>query len=142
MPQTKSIETRAVQDFLKAAYTLRDEDRPVSTNALAEALDVSAPSVTDMAVRLSTTGLIFYRKHHGVVLTQEDRQVAYEILHRHKCIERFLIHALDYTLDQAHEEAEQMEHAVSERFVTALEQRMNESFAEDKGSLRGRGSKT
>lgn len=135
MPQMKSLETRAVQDFLKAVYNLQDEREPVSTNALAEVLEVSAPSVSDMAARLSAAGLIHYRKHYGVALTQEGEQIAHNVLRRHECIERFLMHDLGYTLEQAHEEAERMEHAVSERFITALEQRMPSSPAEEKSLL-------
>ncbi len=120
MSQTRLPESQSVQDFLKAVYTLQKQCERVSTNALAEALLISAPSVTDMAGRLCAVGLLDYRKHRGVKLTQIGEKSARNVIQRHELIEQFLIEHLNYNQDQAHQEAELMEHVVSDKFVEAL----------------------
>ncbi len=125
MPRTKSLDTRAVQDFLKTVYTLQSQSERVSTNRLAKGLSISAPSVTDMAARLSTDGLLDYRKHHGVRLTESGERAAQEIVRRHEWIEQFLVRDLGFTPDEAHLEAEQMEHVVSKRLIDALEVKLS-----------------
>lgn len=116
--------SQSVEDFLKALLALQKVHERVSTNALAEALSVAAPSVTDMAARLGTSGLIDYRKYHGMRLTEGGEQVAQEIIRRHELIEAYLVCHLGFAPDEAHQEAEQMEHAVSNRFVNALIHRL------------------
>ena len=120
MPQNKLPESQSVQDFLKAVYTLQGTHERVLTNSLAEALSITAPSVTDMASRLCAAGLLHYRKHRGVKLTETGEQAAQSIMQRHLLIERFLIERLDYNAEDAHQEAEVMEHVVSDKFVEAL----------------------
>ena len=117
--------TPSVEDFLKALLMLQRQRERVSTNTLAETLSIAAPSVTDMAVRLSAAGLIDYRKYHGVRLTEAGEQAAQQIIERHELIEEYLVSHLGFALDEAHQEAEQMEHAVSDRFVNALIHKLN-----------------
>lgn len=116
--------TRAIEDFLKAVYVLQqdltDEEQRVSTTALKDALHISAPSVTDMAQRLEDAKLIDYKKHYGVTLTDEGQKIALRIIRRHRLIELYLVRELGYTLDEVHDEAEKLEHAVSDRFITAV----------------------
>lgn len=124
MSQTKPPDSPSVQDFLKAVYELQNTHERVLTNTLAEALAISAPSVTDMAGRLCAAGLLDYRKHHGVKLTEAGEQSARTIMQRHLLIERFLIEHLGFDVAEAHQEAERMEHAVSDKFVEALALRL------------------
>lgn len=105
MPQTKLIETSAAQDFLKTVYMLQTQSDRVSTHRLAEVLSISAPSVSDMAARLSADGLIDYRKYYGVRLTEAGASIAQAVVRRHERIEQFLVHDLGYTADEAHCEA-------------------------------------
>ena len=115
---TKS--SQSVEDFLKAIYTLqRDGDR-VSTNALAGILNITAPAVTDMAQRLVDEGTVDYLKYRGVRLTDDGRQVALKMLRRHRLIELYLVQGLGYQLHEVHDEAEALEHTVSDRFVEAI----------------------
>lgn len=115
---TKS--SQSVEDFLKAIYTLqRDGDR-VSTNALAGMLNITAPAVTDMAQRLVDEGTVDYLKYRGVRLTDDGRQVALKMLRRHRLIELYLVQDLGYQLHEVHDEAEALEHTVSDRFVEAI----------------------
>lgn len=118
--------SQSVEDFLKAVYTLqRDGDR-VSTNALADALRISAPAVTDMAQRLVEEGTVDYLKYRGVRLTQEGERVALQMLRRHRLIETYLVRDLGYQLHEIHDEAEALEHSVSDRFVEAIARKLGE----------------
>lgn len=121
------LESRSAENFLKAVYTLLQsgEDERVSTNALAEALGVKAPSVTDMARRLEESGLLDYKKYRGVKLTDMGERVALRVLRRHRLLELYLMQELDYALHEVHDEAEVLEHHVSDRFVEAIERKMD-----------------
>lgn len=92
----------------------------VSTNALADALNIAAPSVTDMARRLVDSGLVDYRKYYGVLLTPKGEAVALRVIRRHRLIELYLVEELGYDLHAVHDEAENLEHAVSDAFVEAI----------------------
>ena len=116
--------SQSVEDFLKAVYTLQSECDRVSTNALADALNVSAPAVTDMAQRLVEEGTVDYRKYRGVRLTEEGERVALQMLRRHRLIETYLVHDLGYKLHEIHDEAEALEHSVSDRFIDAIARKL------------------
>lgn len=118
-------QTTAVEDFLKAVYVLQQRDERASTNALREALNITAPSVTDMAKRLTDSGLIDYQKYKGVRLTEDGERVALQILRRHRLIELYLVQELGYELHEVHEEAENLEHAVSDQFIEAISAKLN-----------------
>jgi len=115
-----SAKSQSVQDFLKTVYTLQQQTERVSTNALAEALNITAPSVTDMAQRLVQEGTIDYRKYKGVRLTDNGKTVALKMLRRHRLIELYLVRDLGYELHEVHDEAESLEHTVSDRFIEAI----------------------
>src|SRR6185295_19207780 len=98
--------TDAVENFLKAIYTLQHGDDRVQTNTLSDILGKTAPSVTDMAQRLENAGLVDYQKYHGVILTQAGREIALKIIRRHRLIELYLVTELGYELHEVHDEAE------------------------------------
>ncbi|MCC6567063.1 MAG: metal-dependent transcriptional regulator [Chloroflexi bacterium] len=116
--------SESVENFLKAVYTLQHVSERVSTNALAERLNVTAPSVTDMAQRLEDAGLLNYQKYYGMRLTDEGERVALSVIRRHRLIELFLVRELGYDLHEVHDEAERLEHAVSDRFVEAIDRKL------------------
>lgn len=125
-PDTPS---ESAENFLKAVYSIQQTVGPnkrVSTNALAELLGIKAPSVTDMAQKLTELGYIHYKKYQGVRLTKEGEIQALKILRRHRLIELFLVESLGYALHEVHDEAERLEHAVSERFITAISQKLGD----------------
>lgn len=129
MPDRKDPSTdlsQSVEDFIKAVYSLQQDDERVSTNALSAALNISAPSVTDMAQRLVTAGLIDYERYKGVVLTSAGRAMALKVIRRHRLIELYLVRELGYELREVHKEAERLEHAVSDRFVEAIAHKMGD----------------
>jgi DtxR family Mn-dependent transcriptional regulator len=114
----------STENFLKAVYTLQQHSERVSTNALADALNVKAPSVTDMARRLESAGFLDYQKYRGMALTEKGLDVALKVLRRHRLIELYLMEELGYALHEVHAEAEVLEHHVSERFVEAIAQKL------------------
>lgn len=116
--------SEAVENFLKAVYTLQNGGERVSTNALAEQLGVKAPSITDMARRMVETGMIDYQKYHGVRLTTLGRITALAVIRRHRLIELFLVQELGYSLREVHHEAERLEHVVSDQFIAAIDRKL------------------
>lgn len=123
--------TEAIDDYLKALYQLGEEPHPaaprrVATGELAQALGVSAPSVCSMLKRLAALDppLVDSERHGGARLTGEGRRHALRVLRRHRLLETFLQRELGYAWDEVHEEADRLEHVVSERFCEALARRL------------------
>jgi DtxR family Mn-dependent transcriptional regulator len=112
--------SEAIEDFLKAVYLLQQEQDRVQTSALAEALSITAPSTTEMAKKLAKANLVIHEPYRGIRLTQAGERVALEIVRNHRLLELFLVQALGYTWDEVHEEAERLEHAVSDRLIQRI----------------------
>jgi DtxR family Mn-dependent transcriptional regulator len=111
--------SESVDDYLKAILELGgSKELHVTTNALAERLRVRTPSVTGMLQRLATErpALVSYQKHRGVQLTAAGKRRAWELVRHHRLLELFLHDVLKYSWDEVHEEAERLEHFISERF--------------------------
>jgi DtxR family Mn-dependent transcriptional regulator len=107
-----------VEDYLKAVYQLTAEGGRAGTGEIAALLEVAPASVTDMLQRLDQEEppLVDYRKHQGAGLTDHGEKVALEILRHHRLLELFLHEVLGYSWDKVHEEAETLEHVISEYF--------------------------
>lgn len=116
-PNLEETYSEAIQDFLKAIYLLEQEHERVQTSILAEYLGITAPSTTEMAKKLARARLVVHEPYRGVRLTEAGRRVALEIIRNHRLIELFLVETLGYTWDEVHDEAERLEHAVSDRFI-------------------------
>jgi DtxR family transcriptional regulator, Mn-dependent transcriptional regulator len=112
--------TRSVEDYLKAIYQISPEGRPASTSEIAHLLALSPPSVTGMVKRLSEYGLLEHVPYRGVQLTEEGRRAALRMVRRHRLIEAYLVEFLGYSWDTVHEEAERLEHAVSETMIERM----------------------
>jgi DtxR family transcriptional regulator, Mn-dependent transcriptional regulator len=106
----------AVQDYAKAIYSLeqRGDGGAVSTNALAERLGVSAASASSMVKKLDGLGIVEHVPYRGVGLTERGMSVALEVLRHHRLLERFLVEELGVPWDRVHDEAEVLEHHLSE----------------------------
>ena len=105
----------AIQDYAKAIYALeRRDDGPVSTNALAERLEVTAASASGMVRRLGELGLVSHVPYRGVQLTPAGERVALEVLRHHRLLELYLAQSLGVPWDRVHDEAEVLEHVLSE----------------------------
>jgi DtxR family Mn-dependent transcriptional regulator len=113
----------SVGDYLKAIWELSEEgaaEGAASTNDVAERLSFSAASVSNMFGRLREMGLAEYERYHGATLTEEGRAEALRLLRRHRLIETFLLECLGYSWKEVHEEAESMEHSVTDDFTERL----------------------
>jgi len=114
--------TQSIQDYLKHIYELSADGGTASTNDLAERLGVAPASVTGMIQRLAASKppLIVYRKHQGVTLTPAGERAALEVIRHHRLLETWLVQTLDYSWDEVHEEAERLEHVISEDFEARI----------------------
>ncbi|MCZ6678886.1 MAG: metal-dependent transcriptional regulator [Candidatus Poribacteria bacterium] len=108
--------THAMEDYLKAIYLLQKGEEKVSTTAIAEQMNVSAPSVTGMIRKLTTMGLIDHTSYQGVQLTEGGKKVAKEVLRHHRLLELYLVEIMGFTWDKVHDEADKLEHVISEEF--------------------------
>ncbi len=114
--------TRAEENYLKAIYHLGgSKASSIATNAIAEEMDTKPSSVTDMAKKLADKGLVSYVKYQGVSLTDLGTKTALTIIRKHRLWEVFLVNKLDFTWDEVHEVAEQLEHIKSEKLIDKLD---------------------
>jgi DtxR family Mn-dependent transcriptional regulator len=110
-----AAKTEAVEDYAKAIYALaRRAGGPVGTSALADRLGVSPGTVTAMLKRMAEMGLVEHEPYHGVSLTAAGERVALEVIRHHRLIESYLAEALGMPWDKVHDEAEVLEHYISE----------------------------
>ena len=110
-----------MEDYIKAIYVLeREAGGRVATSALAEYLEVTPPTVSSMLGKLEERGLAEREEYKGVTLTDEGELVALEILRHHRLIEAFLTEHLDYDWADVHEEADRLEHHISEQFEARI----------------------
>jgi DtxR family Mn-dependent transcriptional regulator len=130
--------TESVDDYLKAILELSGpEEQPVSSNALAAHLDVRAASVTGMLQKLAAQrpSFVKYEKHHGVILSDMGRRRATEILRHHRLLERFLHDVLDFSWDEVHDEAERLEHYISERLEDRIAAKLGDPALDPHGHV-------
>lgn len=104
----------SVQNYLKAIYQLQESCEAVTTTALAQHLDISAASATNMIKKLARLKLVHHSPYHGVQLTTAGEKMALEVLRHHRLIELFLAEALGVPWEEVHAEAEKIEHVISE----------------------------
>ena len=106
-----------MEDYLKAIHELqRDTDDPVATSTIAESLDVTPPTATSMMEKLEDRGLVEREKYKGVRLTEEGETIAIEVIRHHRLLETYLTEKLGYDWAAVHEEADRLEHHISEEF--------------------------
>lgn len=108
------IISQAMEDYLKAIYKLQQGQTSVPTSALADYMKFSPASVTNMCKKLADLNLLDYKPYQGVTFTDAGRKLALEIIRHHRLIELYLAEALKVPWDQVHEEAEKLEHVISE----------------------------
>lgn len=108
--------SQAVEDYLKTIYTLEAEGIGASTTKIADALEVSSASATNMVKRLSKMGLVDYESYKGARLSETGEKIALEIIRHHRLLELYLLEIMGYSWDEVHDEAEKLEHHISEQF--------------------------
>lgn len=112
--------TRSTEDYLKAIYELESAAGAAQTSAIADALALAPPSVSGMVKRLSETGLLEHVPYRGVQLTASGKRAALRMVRRHRILEAYLTSKLGYSWDSVHEEAERLEHAVSDELIERM----------------------
>tara|TARA_R110002012_G_scaffold66614_1_gene173941 strand:- start:23301 stop:23996 length:696 start_codon:yes stop_codon:yes gene_type:complete len=118
--------TRSEENYLKTIFHLGGGDsKSITTNAIAEQMETKPSSVTDMAKKLSEKGLVDYVRYQGISLTDAGVKTALSIIRKHRLWEVFLVEKLDFTWDEVHEVAEQLEHIKSEKLVDKIDELLN-----------------
>lgn len=114
--------THSEENYLKTIFHLAETAKKgVSTNAIAEQMETKPSSVTDMIKKLSEKGLVHYQRYKGAYLTDLGRAKALGIVRKHRLWETFLVEKLDFSWDEVHEVAEQLEHINSEKLIDRLD---------------------
>jgi DtxR family Mn-dependent transcriptional regulator len=137
--------SESVDNYLKAILTLSDSDsggqsavtspKRVASNALATQLGVAAASVTNMLQKLAAAAdpLVDYERHRGVLLSPAGKRRALEVVRHHRLIETFLYKVLDYPIEEVHDEAERLEHFISERFEERIAAKLGHPTSDPHG---------
>ena len=112
--------SQALEDYLKVIYVLEADGEKATTTAIAQALDVSNASVTNMFKKLAGMKLIVHESYKGAVLSPAGKKVALEILRHHRLLELYLKEVMGYSWDEVHDEAEKLEHHISEQFEDCI----------------------
>lgn len=125
--------TAAVEDYVKAIYTLDPGEGTVSTTALAERLDVRPASVSGMLPKLTALGLVEHVPYRGVRLTERGTRVALEVVRHHRLLELFLVESLGMSWDEVHAEAEVLEHVLSEELEELIAAKLGDPAVDPHG---------
>ena len=118
---SKAALTDAIQDYLKEIYKLASEDGSASVSALARRQSVSAASASAMVKKLAALGLADHQPYGGVVLTPSGEQVALEVIRHHRLLELYLAETLGVHVDDVHDEADRLEHVISEELEARID---------------------
>ncbi len=117
--------SQSVEDYLKVIYVLESEGSGATTNNIAEMMEVSSASVTNMLKRLAGLNLIEHKSYKGAKLTDAGMKIALEILRHHRLLELYLKEIMGYSWDEVHDEAEKLEHHISEQFEDKIAELLN-----------------
>lgn len=124
-PQRDSLNHQAIEDYIKTIYALAQEESPVSTSRVAAARAVKPASATSMIQRLARLKLVNYEKHYGVTLTESGEKLALEVIRHHRLLELYLMEALGFGWDEVHEQADILEHVISEKLEARIAAALN-----------------
>lgn len=123
--QRDGLSHQAIEDYVKTIYTLAQEESPVSTSRIAVARSVKPASATSMIQRLAKLNLVNYEKHYGVTLTEAGEKLALEVIRHHRLLELYLMEALGFRWDEVHEQADILEHVISEKLEERIAAALN-----------------
>jgi len=126
--------TEADQNYLKEIYSLELDHGQVSTSMLADRFGFSPATVTGMLKKLSHNGWVAYEPYQGVTLTDDGRKIALEVIRHHRLLETYLARALDIPWDRLHEEAEKLEHVLSDYLEARIDERLGYPTSDPHGS--------
>lgn len=127
-------DSSSVQDYVKTIYALSEwRPEPVTSSRLAARLSVANSSVSEMIRKLAELGLVAHKPYRPVELTAEGHRLALAMVRRHRLLETFLVQDLGYRWDEVHDEAEVLEHTVSDTFIDRLDARLGFPSADPHG---------
>lgn len=116
-----SATSSSIEDYVKVIYAYTEwQDKPITSTALATRLGVANSSVSEMVRKLKDQGLVDHQPYSPIRLTEQGLALALSMVRRHRLLESYLVQELGYTWDEVHDEAEQLEHAVSEHFIERM----------------------
>ena len=115
----------STEEYLEALYKLEQEDKPVSTTKISKQLNIAPASVTEMMQKLANADCVHYSPYQGVTLTSKGYRIAEKMTWKHRLVERYLNDALKIRRNKLHEEACEMEHAISDETARAMCQSLN-----------------
>jgi DtxR family transcriptional regulator, Mn-dependent transcriptional regulator len=119
-PEEQSRVTPAIEDYLKAIYTIQHQQGVVTTSLLGEQRGSKPGSGTGMIKKLAEMNLVQHTPYQGVLLTPAGERIALEVIRHHRLLELYLVEALGYSWDEVHEEAEKLEHHISEKLEARI----------------------
>ncbi len=128
------MKSAAVENYLKATYALQLEHGQVTTSMLADRIGHAAPTVTGMLKKLASQKLVSYEPYQGVTLTKSGRAAALEVIRHHRLLETYLTRALGIPWDRVHEEAEKLEHVLSEYLEGYIDEFLGHPASDPHGS--------
>lgn len=117
--------SQSIEDYLKVIYVLEEEGETASTTNIANAMKVSSASVTNMLKRLAGMKLLEHQSYKGATLTPAGKKIALEVLRHHRLLELYLKEIMGYSWDEVHDEAEKLEHHISEQFEDRIAELLN-----------------
>jgi len=129
--------SKALEDYLKIIYKLEgsgSEDKGVQTSSIAERLSISQASVSNMIKKLADGDYVSYERYHGVSLTDSGKKIALKMIRRHRILELYLVERLNYSWDEVDEEAEVLEHAITDKLANRMWEELGQPTHDPHGS--------
>lgn len=134
MKEKPSFADSVTEDYVKVIYSHTEwQPEPITTSVLAGRLGLAASSVTEMVKKLAASGLVVHVPYGAVTLTDGGRSLALRMLRRHRLIETWLVEAFGYGWDEVHAEAEVLEHALSDRLLEAISEKLGHPLRDPHG---------
>lgn len=127
--------TAAIQDYLKTIYDLSISKETVTTKTIADRLGVAQASVTGMVKKLAEYKLVQHTPYHGVALTESGTKIALEMLRHHRLLELYLKEVMGFSWDKVHDEAERLEHVISEEFEERMAEMLGHPTTDPHGAV-------
>jgi DtxR family Mn-dependent transcriptional regulator len=120
-----STPSSSIEDYVKVIYSFTEwQDKPITSTQLAQRLGVANSSVSEMVRKLKDQGLVLHKPYSAITLTAEGVRLALSMVRRHRLCDTYLVQDLGYSWDEVHDEAEQLEHAVSDTFIERMAARL------------------
>ena len=130
----QSATSSSIEDYVKVIYAYTEwQDKPITSTALANRLGVANSSVSEMVRKLKDQGLVDHQPYSPIRLTEQGLSLALSMVRRHRLLETYLVRELGYTWDEVHDEAEQLEHAVSEHFIERMSAKLGNPHRDPHG---------